>query len=213
MATATQERTRVSTSERMHVPRSRGAVSGVMLVILGAWGGLIPFVGPYFDFAYTPDNAWNFTWGRFWLEILPAIAVVLGGLAVLGTTNRVNGWVGAWLAAAGGAWFVIGQQVSQLWTGGDQAAGYPVATSSLGQVLEQLAFFTGLGAVIIFFAAAALGRMSVVGVRDLPQRRTEREVGDRRTDEHDVHRERRERREHAEHMEPLEHREQRHVGD
>ncbi len=206
MATATQERTRVSTSERMHVPRSRGAVSGVMLVILGVWGGLIPFVGPYFDFAYTPDNAWDFTWGRFWLEILPAIAVVVGGLAVLGTTNRVNGWMGAWLAAAGGAWFVVGQQVSQLWNDGLPAAGEPAAISTLGRVVEQLAFFTGLGAVIVFFAAAALGRMSVVGVRDLPERRTvpEHEVRDRRTraEEYGEHRD-----------EPLEHRQHRHVGD
>jgi hypothetical protein len=40
----------------LRVPRSRGALSGVVLVLLGAWGALIPFIGPYFQFAYTPGT-------------------------------------------------------------------------------------------------------------------------------------------------------------
>jgi hypothetical protein len=38
----------------LRIPRSRGALSGVLLILLGAWGGLIPFIGPYFHYAYTP---------------------------------------------------------------------------------------------------------------------------------------------------------------
>ncbi|MGO8979125.1 MAG: hypothetical protein ACLP70_13885 [Streptosporangiaceae bacterium] len=52
----------------LRVPRSRGALSGVLLILLGLWGGLVPFVGPYFHYAYTPDRAWDFTAGRVWLE-------------------------------------------------------------------------------------------------------------------------------------------------
>jgi hypothetical protein len=40
----------------LRVPRSRGALSGALLVLLGLWGGLIAFVGPYFHFAYTPGR-------------------------------------------------------------------------------------------------------------------------------------------------------------
>lgn len=169
MATATPER-RIGTRDRMHVPRSRGATSGLLLVLLGIWGALIPFVGPIFNFAYTPDDAWHFTWARLWLEILPGAAAFLGGLFLLGTTNRVSGWFGAWLAAAGGAWFVVGQLVSQFWNDGVPAAGAPASTSTLGSTVEQLAFFEGLGVVILFLAATALGRMSVIGVRDLRDR-------------------------------------------
>ena len=67
------------------VPRSRGALNGVRLVLLGIWGGLIAFVGPYFHYAYTPDKAFTYTAGRLWLEILPAASAVLGGL-ILGLT-------------------------------------------------------------------------------------------------------------------------------
>src|SRR6266849_5239393 len=55
----------------MRVPRTRGAGSGFLLILLGLWGAVIPFVGPYFHFAYTPDTAWTWTWGRFFLEIVP----------------------------------------------------------------------------------------------------------------------------------------------
>jgi hypothetical protein len=153
--------------DRMHVPRSRGATSGLLLVLLGIWGGLVPFLGPALGYAFTPDTSWHFTWGRLWLEILPAAATVLGGMWLMGTSNRVSGWVGGWLAAAGGAWFVIGQEVSRLWNGGSFAAGVPTATSTLGQVAEWIGFFLGLGTVIVFLSALALGRMSVVGVRDV----------------------------------------------
>jgi hypothetical protein len=51
----------------LRIPRSKGAVSGVLLVLLGIWGALIPFVGPYFHYAYTPDRTWDYTTGRLWL--------------------------------------------------------------------------------------------------------------------------------------------------
>ena len=152
--------------ERLHMPRSRGAASGLLVVLLGIWGGLIPFVGPSFGYSFTPDVSWHWTTGRLLLEVLPAAATVLGGLAMMGSASRISGSAGAWLAAAGGAWFVVGQWVSMLWNHGAMQAGSPTASTDLGQVAEWIGFFLGLGVVIVFLAAMALGRMSVVAVRD-----------------------------------------------
>jgi hypothetical protein len=150
----------------LRVPRSRGALSGMLLVLLGAWGALIAFIGPYFHYAYSPDRAWTYTSGRLWLEILPGAATVLGGLIVLVAGTRPAALFGAWLAAMSGAWFVVGQTLSTLWTAaGAPAAGYPVG-GTVTRAVAQVGFFTGLGAVIIFFAALALGRFTVVGVRE-----------------------------------------------
>ena len=148
------------------IPRTRGAFSGVMLVLLGAWGGLIPFIGPYFHYAYTPDKAWVYTTGRLWLEILPGVATVLGGLLVLGSARRHTAMFGAFLAALGGAWFVVGNLVSTLWNSGTPQAGVPAGTGLTRLAAENLGFFTGLGVLIVFFAALALGRFAVVGVRE-----------------------------------------------
>ncbi len=149
----------------MRISRSRGAVSGVLLIILGLWGGLIPFVGPYFDFTIGSNTAWDYTDARLWLSILPAVAVVLGGLVLLGSAHRLRGGIGAWLAVVGGIWFVVGEQFSQLWNHGTSQAGDALGGTGK-RVLEQLAFFDGLGALITAIAAFALGRLAVRSARD-----------------------------------------------
>jgi hypothetical protein len=141
-------------------------VSGLLLVLLGAWGALIPFVGPYFHYAYSPDKAWSYTTGRLWLEILPGAAAALGGLVVLSSARRPAAILGAFLAALGGAWFVVGNLVSVLWNHGIPEAGIPVGSNLTRLALEELGFFIGLGVIIVFFAALALGRFAVVGVKD-----------------------------------------------
>jgi hypothetical protein len=151
----------------LRVPRSRGALSGVLLVLLGLWGGLIAFVGPYFHFAYTPGTSWTYTSGRLWLEILPGAGTVLGGLILLVSRVRPVAMFGAWLAAASGAWFAVGQIFSPLWNPGSPlAVGTPIG-GTLTRVLVEVSYFAGLGVIIVFLAALSLGRLTVIGVRDV----------------------------------------------
>lgn len=146
------------------IPRTRGLLSGLLLMALGAWGGLIPFIGPYVHFAYTPDRPWVYTAGRFWLEILPAVFAIAGGLIMVMTDFRPLAWAGALLAATSGAWFVVGGLAGPVWTAGGWS-GLPEG-GPLHQAAEQFAFFYGLGAAILFTAGLALGRFGVVGVRE-----------------------------------------------
>jgi hypothetical protein len=150
----------------MRVTRRKGAVSGILLIALGAWGALIPFIGPYASYAYTPDSHWTWTAGRFWLEILPGVATIIGGLIMLITANRAVAVLASYLAVAGGAWFVVGPILGQLWNGDEGAAGVPVGGKT-ARVVEQIGFFYGLGAVIVFLAAQALGRFTVRGIADV----------------------------------------------
>jgi hypothetical protein len=155
------------------IPRGRGGVSGVLLILLGAWGGLAPFVGPYFRFAYTPDKAWAYTSGRLWLSVVPGAAALLGGLLVAGTSHRAVGCLGAFVAAAGGAWFIVGGAVVGLAVKNGSISPGAALVGPLGPLnsatrvfLEALAFFTGTGVLILFFGTLALGRISVVSVKD-----------------------------------------------
>ena len=151
----------------LQVPRSRGAVSGLLLVLLGLWGALIPLVGPYFHYAYTPDSAWTLTAGRVWLQIVPGAATLLGGAILLASASRPLAMFGAELAAAAGAWFALGMVIIPLWPAASTLdPGSPAATTTVLRQLEHLGFYTGLGVVIVFVAALALGRLTVVGVRD-----------------------------------------------
>jgi hypothetical protein len=149
----------------LRIPRSRGALSGVLLVLLGAWGGLIPFVGPYFHYAYAPSSAWSYNSGRLWLEIVPAAGAVVGGVILLVSASRPAALFGAWLAAISGAWFAVGGLTGPIWPGHRLSPGTPVGGTT-ARFLEQIGFFTGLGLAVAFVAAVALGRLTVIAARD-----------------------------------------------
>ena len=159
--------TRVFTPDggRLQMPRSRGAASGFLLILLGAWGALIPFAGPYFDFAFTPDQEWTWTAARGWLEVLPGAATVVGGLLLLGSRNRATAMLGGWLSVLAGAWFVVGRALAGPLGIGD--VGAPVAVTDEKRTVLELAYFYGLGSLIIFLGAVALGRLSVRTARDI----------------------------------------------
>jgi len=149
--------------------RSRGALSAVLLVLLGLWGALVPFIGPYFGYAFGSDQPWVYTTDRLWLNILPGVAVLIGGLILGPSGNRLGGGFGAWLALVGGIWFTVGPSVSQLWgpPGAAGPIGQPLGSTGL-VVAEQLGYFFGLGALVTMLAAGALGRITVRSVRDVP---------------------------------------------
>ncbi len=155
----------------LRIPRTRGALGGLAVLLLGIWGALIPFVGPHFDFAFTPDEPWVWTSARGWLELLPGIAAILGGTMMVVSRNRLVASLGGWLAAAAGVWFIVGPFLAdplKIGTVGD-----PVATSDFKRALLQLTFFYGLGALILFFAASSLGRLSMRSTRDIAFARRE----------------------------------------
>jgi hypothetical protein len=144
----------------------RGRAIGSLLMLLGAWAALVPFVGPLFGYAYTPDKAWAYTSGRLWLSVLPGAAAFLGGLLVLASDGAAT--FGAFLGALGGTWLVIGVPVAGFALGGKHiSAGSPIASPgaifgpATMRFLEPLGFFYGLGVVVIFLAAVALGEVIV----------------------------------------------------
>ena len=152
----------------MEIPRSRGAVSGLLVIALGVWGALVPFVGPLFDFAFSPDRPWAWTSGRGWLQVLPGVVAVVGGLMMFASRNRATAMLGSWMAVVAGAWFVVGRAAAGPLGLGD--AGEPVAATESQRVWLELTYFSGLGALIIFLSALAVGRLSVRTARDIAYR-------------------------------------------
>jgi hypothetical protein len=141
----------------MRLPRTTGALSGVLIIVLGAWGALIPFIGPYFHYAFGSYATWHYTPNRLWLDILPGVVAVIGGFMLLRSAHRSTGVIGGWMAIAAGVWFAIGPTVSLWW----HAAGNPIGAPVGGHVrqgLELLGYFYLLGVAIATLAAFATGR-------------------------------------------------------
>jgi hypothetical protein len=148
---------------RLRMPRSRGAASGFLLILLGIWGAAVPFVGPSFDFAFSQGRDWSTA--RGWLEVLPGAVTALGGALLLLSRNRATATLGGWLSVVAGAWFVVGRAIAGPLALGD--VGTPVASTDTQRVWLELSYFYGLGALIVFLGAFALGRVSVRSVRDV----------------------------------------------
>ena len=156
----------------MRIRRTHGIFGGLLVALLGIWGGIIPFVGPYFHYAYTPDSAWTYTTGRLYLEILPGAGALLGGLILMAARSRHVALFGAVLAIASGAWFALGNVFAPLWTVAGPAGG-PASSGTAMRALEQVGFFTGLGIAIVLVAAAVAGRITAVpGIRTVTDRPT-----------------------------------------
>jgi hypothetical protein len=134
----------------------------LLIVILGAWAALVPFIGPYFDLSVGSDDTWTWSGDRFLFSVLPGIVAVIGGLILIGATTRVRGGLGAWLALAAGAWLVVGQSTSLIW---QETAGYGAPFGSdTTQAVALLAYFYAVGTAIAALASFAMGRFSLRAV-------------------------------------------------
>jgi hypothetical protein len=139
--------------------------------LLGAFAALVPFIGPYFDLSVGSDDAWTWSGDRFLFSVLPGIVAVLGGLMLMGTTRRIGGGLGGWLALAAGIWLVVGQSTSLFW---EETPGYgPAFGSDATQAVTLLAYFYATGAAITALAAFAMGRFSVRGIAEAEAERVE----------------------------------------
>lgn len=156
-------------ADGVRTPRTRGTLCGLALILLGGWGAVAPFAGPAYGFGYTPDRAWAYTSGRLYLSAVPGAVVLVAGLIIAATRSRGFGGICAFLAALGGAWFIAGAAVTALLPGNQAASirtGSPLGSGAHVAILTNLALFTGTGALIVFFAALALGRFSLAAYRD-----------------------------------------------
>lgn len=70
----------------------------------------------------------------------------------------------AWISLAGGLWFIVGRAVA------DQLGLIDVSVRPLTDgagTWAELSQFAGIGALVVFFAAVSIGRMSVRSLRDI----------------------------------------------
>jgi hypothetical protein len=133
-------------------------MGGLIVIVLGLWGALVPFVGPYFGYGFGTHATWHYTENRLWLDILPGAVAVVAGAIMLGAVTRRAGLLAGWLGLAAGAWFVVGPSLAITWEHG--AVG-PIGTPLGGhtrQMLEYVGFFYGLGGLIVALTAFASGR-------------------------------------------------------
>ncbi len=132
--------------------------AGVLIVLLGAWGGIVPFVGPLFGFSGDGSAAWRWNMAHALLGLAPGAVAVAAGLLVMlagGALYRPGGLVvGGFFAALCGAWFVIGPVA---WPVLGHSSTYLVQARPLRELAYWAGYSLGTGALLVGVGAFVLG--------------------------------------------------------
>ncbi|MHB1592657.1 MAG: hypothetical protein ACYCO9_03245 [Streptosporangiaceae bacterium] len=151
--------------------RTTGLVSGLLLVLLGAWAGLAPFIAPYGGFGITPATPWHFDAGRLYFSVLPGAVVLIAGLIVAAGRLRPLAAGSALVAAIGGIWLGYGVVLTRALFPFRVAAamlahGTAIGATPARALLSAGALYYAPATLIVFAAALAVGRISVIAHQD-----------------------------------------------
>jgi hypothetical protein len=134
----------------------RSTVAGGVLLVLGLWGALVPFVGPSFGYGMGGVAAWTWTESHATLHLAPGVAAIVGAFFLL-RGRGASQTVGALLAMAGGIWFVIAPSLHPLWAGQGTTGMSGMGDSAASSALSALGYHYGTGVLIAIVATYTLG--------------------------------------------------------
>lgn len=135
-------------------------VMGLLTLLVGAWGGIVPFVGPLFGFDGDGSVAWYWSLPHVVLWLAPGGAACVAAGVTLGVLPRVGGGrgrVGAFgagaLAVLGGAWFVVGPEA---WPVLVRSAGVFAPGGPLRALAHEVGYSFGPGLLLVMLGALTM---------------------------------------------------------
>jgi hypothetical protein len=136
---------------------------GLCMVLIAAWGGIVPYVGPIFGFSADGTGSWTWNLAHWELALLPGAVALVMGLAMMGLARasavsasaRSMLWVSGLVAVAAGAWFVVGPLA---WPVLHSGRYFTASGSPLRQLEYVVGYSFGPGLLLVAFGAFAMGR-------------------------------------------------------
>jgi hypothetical protein len=151
------ERSAANAKTRVRLGRIGLGTAGVVAVLASAWGGIVPFVGPLFNFSGDGSGSWHWNLAHAVLALAPGAAGVLLGLFVIAESRGIVVGKGRLsLATAGtllmvcGAWFAIGPLA---WPVLSNSGTYFAASSHLRLLAYEVGYSIGVGLVLVVCGA------------------------------------------------------------
>jgi hypothetical protein len=156
-----------------HLPlRLTATTAGVLAVVVGAWGGIAPYIGHAIRYSADGSATWTWNLQHGLLSLLPGAMAVVGGLLLIASTwaprERASvlytvGLMGAAvILGLSAVWFLIGASVWPIYfTSHVLTAASPVRTLS-----DMVGYYLAEG----FVLAAVAGVVGSWAVGSLPKR-------------------------------------------
>lgn len=146
---------------------ARIRTAAMVILLLGAWGALVPFIGPLFGYSMSGVPAWTWNESHVTLHLIPGVVAVIGAMLVL-RARRSSVQLGAVLAALGGAWFVLAPTFHPAWADSSAGGGMMMMHGTWSQIASSLGYHYGIGVVILGLAMHALGRLARLDRQQTP---------------------------------------------
>jgi hypothetical protein len=134
---------------------------GVLALVLGAWGGLVPYIGHALNFNADGSSLWAWNLQHGLLYLAPGIAAFVGGgaLVLSAWVPKVRGFdisramlpFGALLLGSSGIWFILGPSVWPVY----YASHVFVAATPVRGFSELLVYNLGEGVILSMLAGIA----------------------------------------------------------
>lgn len=155
---AWQYEERVAARVRIYHPLSVAGMA-MLATLMGAWAGIVAFVGPDFGFRPTSASTWQWTTDNWLLHLIPGAVAVGAGLIMMSMararTAASRGLIRLAVLAmmAAGTWLVIGPA---LWPVFESSQPYGPATSARLSFAHQVGANLGPGLILVALAAMIL---------------------------------------------------------
>jgi hypothetical protein len=137
------------------------AVLGTLVVLVGAWAGIVPFVGGLIGLSADGSPAWSWGLTHAVLWLAPGAVAVVLGLGMLAHVPRVRrraarfgpAWMG-FVTAVCGAWLVVGVFA---WPTFRTSGAVFVGATPLRQLDYLIGWSLGPGALLVLLGGCAIG--------------------------------------------------------
>ncbi|HET6810248.1 MAG TPA: hypothetical protein VFH50_04495 [Acidimicrobiales bacterium] len=137
----------------------RAALSGLLMMLIGAWGGAVAYFGPEIGLSPAGARSWQWTTAHTILNLAPGAAAFAGGLMVMFGSRLLAGGLqrlGALLTFGAGGWFVLGAAVYPVFYG-TPAPGYGhVAGGPLMNLAAVAGYGAGVGIALCLLSGVAM---------------------------------------------------------
>jgi hypothetical protein len=151
------EASRSEARTRAHLGRLGLGTAGVVAVLVSAWGGIVPYIGPLFNYSGDGSGSWHWSLAHAVLALVPGAAGVLLGLFVIAESRGIAVGKGRLsLATAGtllmicGAWFAIGPLA---WPVISNSGSYFAASTHLRLLANEVGYGIGVGLILVVCGA------------------------------------------------------------
>jgi hypothetical protein len=145
----------------IHIGRFGIGTVGALTVLIAAWGGIVPFVGPAFGYSADGTGSWHWSLSHAVLAVVPgAIGVAIGFLILAGMRGvgvgrgRISLTLAGLIAVLCGAWFIVGPSA---WPVITTSRGYFIGASPIHELANQVGYSLGTGLVLAACGAFAIG--------------------------------------------------------